>query len=183
MSRTTNRFSAGVRARAVGMLLNGEGPHGSRWRAIVSIAAKVGRSANRLNGWVKKAGDEVACEIGLHRESGHMLQAHDRMNWEQGTAEPPVAILRVLREKFDVDPEWVVSGEDTVPRRLSKPIDWVFLETIERDVRFACRGIGLDLTAEQRQRLMRALYDEGQEAYASNGKRMHGMLQALMKEG
>ncbi len=42
MSKTTNKFSPEVHVRAVRMVLYNEGQHGSRWRAIASISAKIG---------------------------------------------------------------------------------------------------------------------------------------------
>ena len=47
-SRTTNRFSPEVRERAVRMAMDHERDHPSRRAAVVSIAAKIGCTAQTL---------------------------------------------------------------------------------------------------------------------------------------
>jgi transposase len=54
-SKTANRFSPEVRARAVRLVFAHEKDHRSRWASVTSIAAKIGCTAQSLNDWVKKA--------------------------------------------------------------------------------------------------------------------------------
>jgi transposase-like protein len=64
-SKTTNKFSPEVRARAVRMVVEHEAEHPSRWAAVSSIAAKIGCSAHTLNEWVKKAEVDSGKRAGL----------------------------------------------------------------------------------------------------------------------
>ena len=94
MSKTTNKFSPEVRERAVRLVLdssvdraNGSsgppnGQHGSRWQAVMSIAAKIGCAPQTLNDWVKKAEVDSGKRAGVSSEMAERMKALERENRE-----------------------------------------------------------------------------------------------------
>ena len=81
-SKTTNRFSPEVRARAVRLVLEHEQDHPWRWAAISSVAAKIGCTAQSLHEWIKKAEVDSGVRGGVPSELAERLKALERENRE-----------------------------------------------------------------------------------------------------
>ena len=81
-SKTTNKISPEVRARAVRMVTEHEAEHPSRWAAVSSIAAKIGCSAHTLNEWVKRADVDSGKRAGLPSDMAEKIKALERENRE-----------------------------------------------------------------------------------------------------
>jgi transposase len=52
------KFSPEVRERAVRMVFEHRGEHDSQWKAIASIAAKIGCTGETLQTWIRKAEED-----------------------------------------------------------------------------------------------------------------------------
>lgn len=88
MKKTATRYSPELRERAVRMVLEHQGDHGSQWAAIASIAGKVGCTPESLRRWVRQAErdrgmcsgpstDEQARMKALEREVRELRQANE----------------------------------------------------------------------------------------------------------
>jgi transposase-like protein len=100
-SKTTNKFSPEVRARAVRMVMEDEAEYPSRWAAVCSIAAKIGCSAHTLNEWVKKSEVNSGKRAGLPSDFSEKMKALERENRELRQANE---ILRKVSERFAMAP-------------------------------------------------------------------------------
>ena len=78
-SKTMNKFSPEVRARAVRMVLDHAGEHPSRWAAVTSIAAKIGCTPQTLHDWVKKAEIDSGQRAGVPTDMAEKMIIVGRM--------------------------------------------------------------------------------------------------------
>ncbi|WP_157063883.1 IS3 family transposase [Methylobacterium tarhaniae] len=124
MTRRTAPFSPEVRERAVRMVREHEGEHGSQWSAIQSIAAKIGCSGETLRNWVRQSERDQGVRPGqttdererikaLEREVRELRQANEILRkasayFCHGGARPPVAAMISFiddhREVYGVEP-------------------------------------------------------------------------------
>jgi transposase-like protein len=77
-SKTSNRYSAEVRSRAVRMVLEHGSDHASQWAAIGSIAAKIGCTAETLRGWVRQAERDQGMRTGPTSDERERIKALER---------------------------------------------------------------------------------------------------------
>ena|ERR1019366_3901341 len=79
---TSTRYPAEVRERAVRMVFEHEGEHGSQWAAISSIAAKLGMTPETLRKWVRRAETDEGLRPGLTTTERERLKTLERENRE-----------------------------------------------------------------------------------------------------
>jgi transposase-like protein len=77
-TKPTTKYSPEVRERAVRMVFDHQGDHASQWAAIVSIAAKIGCTAETLRGWVRQAERDQGKRAGPTSEERERIKALER---------------------------------------------------------------------------------------------------------
>ena len=77
MSRQ-KRFSQEVRERAVRMVFDHQDQYASQWKAILSIAEKIGCTRETLHNWVRRAEIDAGHRGGLTTEERKRLRGLER---------------------------------------------------------------------------------------------------------
>jgi len=74
----TPKFATEVRERAVRMVFEHRTEHASQWAAIVSIAAKIGCTAQTLSNWVRQAERDQGKRPGTSTDDRERIKALER---------------------------------------------------------------------------------------------------------
>ena len=82
MTKRTPPFSAEVRERAVRMVLDHQGEHGSQSAAIRSIAARIGCSGETLRNGLRQAARDRGLRAGPTTDERERIKALERENRE-----------------------------------------------------------------------------------------------------
>jgi len=77
-----SRFSPEVRDRAVRMVLEHQSEHESQWATIVSIAGKIGCSAETLRNWLRQVERDQGQRPGLTTDERARLKQLEREVFE-----------------------------------------------------------------------------------------------------
>lgn len=76
------RYSPEVRERAVRMVFEHQHEYPSQWQAIVSIASKIGCTAETLRNWVRRAEIDTGRRAGVTSDERARIKELERENRE-----------------------------------------------------------------------------------------------------
>ena len=76
------RYSPEVRERAVRMVFEHQREYPSQWRAVVSIAGKIGFTAETLRKWVRRAEIDSGRRAGVTSDERNRIKELERENRE-----------------------------------------------------------------------------------------------------
>ncbi len=141
-SKTTDKLSSEVRARAVRMVLDHEGEHAWRWAAVSSIAAKIGCTAQTLDEWVKKAERDRGARAGVPTDVATKLKALERENRELRQANEILCKASAYFTQAELDYYAKLDQPGAVQFRRGRESFRISQEGVHPDGAFYCVGPG-----------------------------------------
>lgn len=100
------KFSPEVRERAVRMVFEHRSKHASPWAAIVSIAAKIGCTAQTLSNWVRQAERDQGKRPGTTTDAAERIKALERENRELRQANEILRKASAYFAQAELDRRW-----------------------------------------------------------------------------
>ena len=122
-----------------------------KWEDIFTMS--VGKRIEAIRKRAELSQEAFAEKLGFSRRTLHA--------WEKDLTPPPIVALVRIREVFDVDPEWVIMGDDLTPPRHYHQINWDLYDEAVREVAKIAAEVRLVLTNQQLERLARIEYANG----------------------
>jgi transposase len=102
----TKKFSSEVRERAVRMVLEHRDEHSSQWAAFVSIAAKIGCTAQTLSNWVRRAERDQGKRPVATTDERERLRQLERENRELKQANEILRKASAYFAQAELDRRW-----------------------------------------------------------------------------
>jgi len=106
MTKRTSPYSPEVRERAVRMVFDHQGEHASQYKAIRSIAQKIGCSGETLRNWVRQAERDQGQRAGPTPDELERIKALERENRELRQANEILRKASAYFAQAELDRRW-----------------------------------------------------------------------------
>jgi transposase len=100
------KFSPEVHERAVRMVFEHRTEHTSQWAAILSIAAKIGCTAQTLSNWVRQAERDQGKRLGPTTDDRERIKVLERENRELKQANEILRKASAYFAQAELDRRW-----------------------------------------------------------------------------